>query len=214
MKHRPCLRLAPALVVAVLAGAGLQPALAQYKVVQPDGSTTYTDRPPTSGNARVTPLGHAAGTAAAATQGDASFPLELRQAAQRYPVTLLTTTDCPPCDTGRQWLQQRGVPYTEKRVLTQDDEQALLRLVGGRSLPSLTVGAQPVRGFSETEWQAYLDAAGYPREARLPRGWQPPPVTPLVATAPVRTTPVVPPALRAEPVTPTPPAAPVGTIRF
>jgi len=116
-------------------------------------------------------------------------------------VTLYTSADCAPCDTGRQWLLQRGVPYSEKRVTTQDDEQALVRLVGGRSVPSLTVGAQPVRGFAESDWQAYLDAAGYPREVKLPRGWQPPPVTPLVAVA----------APRAAPLPlPVPPAAPAA----
>ena len=42
-------------------------------------------------------------------------------------------------------------------------------------MPALTIGAQPLRGLSEADWTAYLDAAGYPRESRLPRGWQPPP---------------------------------------
>jgi len=189
--------------------------MAQYKVVQPDGSTTYTDRPPSDGTAKVTPIGQTSGAAAAVAQGDSSFPRDLRLAAQRYPITLYTAPDCAPCDTGRQWLLQRGLPYSEKRILTQDDEQALLRLVGGRSVPSLTVGAQPVRGFSDSDWLATLDAAGYPRDSRLPRSWQPPAVTPLVATAPRQPLP----AQRAEPQRPaiappaTSPPAP-GAIQF
>jgi len=51
-------------------------------------------------------------------------------------------------------------------------------------VPSLTIGVQPVRGLSETDWTAYLDAAGYPRESRLPRGWQAAPASPLAERAP------------------------------
>ena len=209
--HSPC-----ALVFALVLCSSVLPSAAQYKVVRPDGSTTYTDRPPTDGSARVIPMGQSPGAAAAAATGDIGFPRELRLAAQRYPVLLYTTPDCTPCDTGRQWLLQRGLPFTEKRIQTQDDEQALVRLVGGRSVPSLTIGAQPVRGFAESEWLSYLDAAGYPRDARVPRGWQPPPVTPLVATADPRATAAAAlPAPQAEPQRPSLPApAALGSIRF
>ena len=173
------------------------PAWALYKVVQPDGSTTYTDRPPASGNARTTTLGQSAAPA----QPELVFPLDLRQAAQRYPVTLYTAANCAPCDSGRQLLVQRGVPYSERRIASDEDAQALERLVGGRTLPALTIGAQPVRGLSETDWNTYLDAAGYPRESRLPRGWAPAPVLPLAERA-------TPPRPAAAPTTPpaTPPA--------
>ncbi|TAG29021.1 MAG: glutaredoxin family protein, partial [Verrucomicrobia bacterium] len=77
----------------------------------------------------------------AASGGDPSLPLELRQAAARYPVTLYTAADCPPCDSGRKLLQQRGIPYSERRVTSDEDAQALERLVGGRTVPSLTIGA-------------------------------------------------------------------------
>jgi len=152
----------------------------QYKVVRPDGSITYTDRPPLDASVRVTPIGRNAPPQPA----DAALPIELRQAAQRYPVTLYSTTDCTPCDNGRKLLQQRGIPYSERRIASEEDAQALERVVGGRTVPALTVGAQPLRGFSETDWGSYLDAAGYPRESRLPRNWPVPAVTPLVERAP------------------------------
>ena len=159
------------------------PASAQYKVVLPDGSVTYTDRPPvTDTTARITPLRRNGSVA----NPDAALPIELRQAMQRYPVTLYTAPDCTPCDNGRRYLQQRGVPFSEKRVATEEDAIALDRLVGGRTIPALTVGSQPLRGMSETDWTSYLDAAGYPRESKLPRNWPAPPVTALVERAPVR----------------------------
>ncbi len=184
------------------------PAVAQYKVVQSDGSVTYTDRPPASGNARITPLGRLGSGAPAPEE---TLPLDLRQVMQRYPVVLYTTQDCVPCDSGRKLLQQRGVPYGERRVISEEDALALERVVGGRTVPALTIGSQPVRGFSETEWLAYLDAAGYPRESRLPRNW------PVAEPAPVvdRAVPVVPvlPSARAAPAPAEVPAVTEG-LRF
>ena len=158
-------------------------ASAQYKIVAPDGSVTYTDRPHASDAGKVTPMRRGAETAAPAGAGavDGGLPFELRQIVARYPVTLYSGANCLPCDNGRQLLQQRGVPYSERSVSTEEDTAALARLSGGRTLPSLLVGLQPLRGFNPTDWSTYLDAAGYPRESRLPRNWQPPVATPLVA---------------------------------
>ena len=150
-----------------LAGAGLAgTALAQYKVVGPDGRITYTDRPPINEPGKVTALTRAGTAASAPAGGDGSLPFELRQVVSRYPVTLYTGANCAPCDTGRQMLQQRGVPYVERRIVTDEDTSALERLSGGRTIPSLTVGAQPLRGYNATDWANYLDVAGYP--ARVP----------------------------------------------
>ena len=187
-------------------------AQAQYKVVLPDGSVTYTDRPPVSSNARITALTRSGSSRGGAV--DIGLPSELRMPVQRYPVTLYTSSDCTPCDSGRRLLQQRGVPYSERRITTEDDAAALERLVGGRTVPALTIGAQPLRGLSETDWSTYLDVAGYPRENKLPRGWQAPEATALVerSTPAARTqAPTPAPEPRAaEPVQP----PPSGTIRF
>ena len=194
----------------VLAAA---PALALYKVVGPDGKVTYTDRPPTDNSSKVMSMG-AQGNVDPNT--DIGLPIELRQVAARYPVTLYTSPDCVPCDSARQLLQQRGVPYIEKRVVTDDDVAAFERLVGGRVLPGATIGAQQLRGLNAADWSSYLDAAGYPRESKLPRGWQAPPVTPVVAakvptvpaaaSAPARAAPV--------PVAVEPPPPAPGGVRF
>jgi glutaredoxin len=194
----------------VLAAASLA-TQAQYKVVGPDGRVTYTDRPPADSRAAVAPIG---GSAAPEGSSSAGLPPELQRAAQRFPVTLYVTADCAPCEDGRQFLQQRGVPYAVRRVgNSADDPPALERATGGRSVPALTIGTQALSGFSRSEWDSYLDAAGYPRESRLPRGWTPPPPTPLVERKPVAAA-VPPPA--AVPSTPAPAALPQPTpgIRF
>jgi glutaredoxin len=167
------------------------PALAFYKVVGPDGSVTYTDRPPVATTSKITTLGRN-GNATAAS--DSTLPFDLRQVASRYPVTLFTAADCPPCDSGRQLLQQRGVPFAERQVVSQDDAAALERAVGGRTVPALTIGAQALRGLSQAEWSSFLDAAGYPKESRLPRNYQAPAAAPLVERAAAQKAPQAPPA--------------------
>ncbi|MCU0969671.1 MAG: glutaredoxin family protein [Rubrivivax sp.] len=208
------------LAVAALLAAASLPALALFKVVAPDGSTTYTDRPPSTTNVRVTEIGRDGSAAPAAADPGAPLPFELRQVASRYPVTLYTASDCAPCDSGRQLLLQRGVPHLERRIVTEEDAAALERLVGSRTVPALGVGSQALRGFSSTDWTAYLDAAGYPRESRLPRNWRPLPAQPLVekatprvvaAPAPVADA-VAPPAPETSAEPDTEPAP--GTIRF
>jgi glutaredoxin len=169
------LRLLP--LAALFASA---PLLAQYKVVGPDGKVTYTDRPPSSTSGRVTELGGRGGVAAE----NAALPLELRQAVSRYPVTLYATVGaCEPCDSARQLLRQRGVPYSEKSVQNAEDADALERLSGGRDAPTLSIGSQTLRGLAPEVWSSYLDAAGYPRESRLPPNFAYAPATPLVARA-------------------------------
>ena len=74
--------LAIALGMALCAGG----ALAQYKVVGPDGSVTYTDRPPT-GATQVRPLQRSATAPAAPELGDPAHPPRRRQHARRYPLT-------------------------------------------------------------------------------------------------------------------------------
>ena len=194
----------------LMLGAATALAQAQYKVVQPDGSVTYTDRPPTASSARVTHLGR---SNVAAMPGDSALPAELRGAATKHPVTFYASSNCVPCDNGRRYLQQRGVPYSERLVTSEDDAAALERLVSGRTVPSLSVGAQPLRGFSEADWSSYLDAAGYPRENKLPAGWKPPQARPLIErAAPPIAAPEPAPAPVARTPEPQPPAP--GSIRF
>jgi glutaredoxin len=206
----------PLLIACALASLA-SPALAQYKVVAPDGSVTYTDRPPVADNARVSSLGRSGAAASGPSGSDVALPFDLRQVTSRFPVTLYTGANCMPCDSGRRLLQQRGVPYTERLVVSLEDSAVLERLTGGRTIPSLTIGAQQLRGFNPTDWTTYIDAAGYPAESRLPRGWQAQPATPLVAkvAAPAASAPPEVAAPR-PPVQAAPPAdtAPAPTLRF
>ncbi len=207
-------RRAAAVTFGLLLAATL-PAQALFKVVGPDGKVTYTDRPvATPPQSRVTPLTPAGAASAAA---DAALPLELREAAGRYPVTLYVVPDCAPCDAARSLLRERGIPYAEKIVSTHEDADALQRIAGTRDAPTLTLGTQPLRGFSPELWQSYLDSAGYPRQSRLPPSYRYPAATPLVerreaAPAPAPRPAPAAPATGATPGSGAPP--PTGGIRF
>jgi glutaredoxin len=149
-----------------------------YRIVGADGKVTFSDRPPPDAKAapaQAVPVANSGGTSAA------TLPAEVRQAAGRFPVTIYNGADCGPCLTARSYLMRRGVPFTEKSIVTEEDVQALQRISGGTSMPFATIGAQHIRGFNEVEWSQYLDAAGYPRTSQLPASYRNPEPTPLVA---------------------------------
>ena len=148
-----------------------------YRIVGPDGRVTYSDQPPPAAAAR--PVG--SGATASAAETNAQLPFQLRQVVGRYPVTLYTGSDCAPCNSGRNLLNARGIPYTEKLINSADDGEALKRLSGETSLPFLTIGAQQIKGYSDTEWTQFLDAAGYPKTSALPGNYRRPAPLPLVA---------------------------------
>jgi glutaredoxin len=195
-------------------GAALAtPSHALYKVVGPDGKITYTDRAPSSSEGRVSPI---AGSTAPGAAAEPALPAELRQAANRYPVVLYTANGaCEPCDAARQLLRQRGVPYSEKQVISNEDGDALQRLSGGRDAPTLTIGSQALRGLAGDVWNSYLDSAGYPRESKLPQGYQYPAPTPITERREAAPRAAAAPASAAPAPSPTPAPAPnPAAIRF
>ncbi len=209
-RRLPCVRhaaLAFWLAAAALSAQGQQ----VYKITGPDGKVTFSDKPPANTPATVT--GSVGDTSGNATP---NLPFELQQVANKYPVTLYTTANCGPCESGRRLLVQRGVPHTEKTVITNDDLAAFARISKDGGLPLLTIGGQHIKGFAATEWSGYLDAAGYPKQSVLPAAYRPAAAAPLsplkiapatAATTTGTTADDVAPA-RKRPTPPTPPTAP------
>ncbi len=186
-----------------------------YRIIGSDGKITFSDQPPpAASNARVSPSGSGAAGGAA---NNATLPFELRQVASRYPVTLYTGDNCNPCTSARAMLTSRGIPFSERTVTTNQDAEALKRLSGDNSLPFATIGGQQLKGFSDSEWTQFLNAAGYPASSVLPANYRQSPATPLVAVSLQPAVPANTTAARPEPAAPveTQPAAnnPAG-IRF
>ena len=167
-------------VVALLLLAGAVSAQSLYRSVGPDGRVTYSDRAPTvtAGKANVERRLESSSSLPSAT-----LPYDLREVVSRYPVTLYTAADCGPCASARALLNNRGVPFAERTIASNEDIAALNALSGNGSLPFATLGSQQLRGFSEQEWQRFLDAAGYPKTAQLPANWRAAVATPLAPRA-------------------------------
>lgn len=202
--------LAHGLVLALVAGS-CSPAWALYKVVGPDGKVTYTDRAPVNQPSQHISKGGVVSSGPA-------LPYELKQAAARYPVVLYTMPECGLCDQARTHLKSRGVPFTEKLVVTPTDAEALRKAENTTALPVARIGQQQLLGFNLSDWSKYLDAAGYPKASVLPAGHIWPAATPLTTPVPaprearpgdtrVRNVP-------AEPVAPAPSADNPAGIRF
>ncbi len=182
------------------------PAQAQlYKIVGPDGKVTYSDVPPQTKNAKVERK-NLGGTGS----GEANLPYEVAEAAKNNPVTVYTAASCAPCDEARSWLKQRGVPFAEKTVASNDDQTKLKQVAGELSLPFILVGRTKLRGFEPGSVQAALASAGYPASNKLPSNYvfrAPEPAAPVVEPkpVPVKPRPAAPIAEEAKEVRPTTP---------
>jgi|SRR5215470_6676103 len=130
-----------------------------YRYIDSDGRTVYSDRPPppTAKNVQPKRLGRN-------YIETNEIPLEARQAAERYPVTLYTFDCGELCSSAESLLNRRGIPFTTVTVSDQDGAAKLQALTGALNAPVLQVGDKVVlKGFSEQRWQSTLDDAGYPK---------------------------------------------------
>ena len=150
-----------------------------YRWVDDQGSVHYTDYPPPPNAKKVEEKKFTDNV----VQTD-KFPYSVQQAIKNYPVTLFTGDCGEVCTLAKAYLVKRGIPFSERQVQTPEDNDALERLSGGRDAPTLSIGAQILRGLSSEIWGSYLDAAGYPRESQLPANYQYPAAAPVVARAP------------------------------
>jgi glutaredoxin len=190
--------LAVAATLALL--PALAPAQAIYRIVGPDGRVTFSDKPPATSE-KATTLGPGGRSAQPAGAGE--LPFELREAMNRYPVTLYTGDNCEPCSAARNLLTRRGVPYTERTITTAQDIDALKRMGMEATVPSATIGGQRLKGYSEGEWEDYLSAAGYPATSRLPSTYRNAPASPLAPVSEAGSAPT-------RPATATPAPAPAA----
>ncbi len=172
MRASSLLVFSAGLLWATAAGAQL------YKSVGTDGKVTYSDTPPVSAaHTEKKPYGHG-------EPGDVLAP-ELSLALKKNPVTLYTADKCKPCDEGRTLLKQRGIPFAERTVKTNDDIAVLRQAGGDQQLPLLTIGNHQQQGFEASAWHAELTAAGYPTASKLPKTYQPPPPQAAAPAPPV-----------------------------
>jgi len=138
-----------------------------YKSTGPDGKVTYSDTPPAAG--KVIPQKTVAGEGGNSGDG---LPYELALAVKNHPVTLYSSEKCIPCDDGRKLLNERGIPFSEKTVKSNEDIAALRKITKDDQLPVLTIGSNKESGFLASAWGTALTAAGYPESNRLPKTYR------------------------------------------
>ena len=147
------------MLLALILGSSWVHAQSAYRWVDQEGKLHYSEALPPQGAREVEILRLEARAVAP------ELPYFLRLAVEKHPVTLHVTATCgAPCKTGRDYLNGRGIPFTEKPVVTDADLLALRQLIGIENVPVplMQVGTKTAAGFLETEWSSLLDDAGYP----------------------------------------------------
>lgn len=157
------------------ASAGAQ----MYKWKDAKGVVHFSDQPPPERGVKVEKKAVDGGAR------DVVLPYALAEAARRSPVVLYTTAGCAACDQGRALLNQRGIPFIEKTVTTNDDQQKLQEAGSSGQLPLLLVGGARRIGFEAGAWNETLTHAAYPAQRRLPAGYHNPVATPAAPPAAV-----------------------------
>ncbi len=171
-------RLDTTLIAAAIALSGSPVYAAQYKWIGSDGSVNYSDRQPPHDAQLVD------SRSVAPADGEAVLPYAIRQASTKYPVLLYTSSDCEPCGSARDHLIKRGIPFTEYTLRSKADADAYARAgFDGKTVPGVKVGRQTASGYDATALNALLDAAGYPKSARLPSQYARPAPRPLAGDA-------------------------------
>lgn len=169
-----------------------------YRWVGADGRVTYSDKPPPSsvGKQQQKPI----------ISGEASgdgLNYALSELAKNFPVALYTSSGCAPCDEGRLLLKNRGIPFSERTISSNEDIARMKQAGGDGRIPFLTVGRNPQSGFESGSWNAALSAAGYPVTSQLPANYQfSPPQPAAPPSIPMQQTPVE----ASKPATAPPPA--------
>jgi glutaredoxin len=112
---------------------------------------------------------------------DEDLPYESQRARQNFPVTLYAFPDCgSSCQQARDLLSKRGIPFTEKSLVKQEEIDAFRKDSGGSQVPAVTIGKTWVKGFLAEQWNKELDYAGYPKSVLT---YRPRPATPPVQPA-------------------------------
>jgi len=153
-----------------------------FKWVDKEGKVHYGDKPD-EGAVKAEKKKFAAPSA-----DDGNLSYGVRKAKQDFPVTLFVAANCGEiCVQARALLNKRGVPFSEKNLVTQVEIDAFKVKTGGEAIPTLMVGKAVLKGFEAGQWNSELDIAGYPKIAPYgSRPVQPAAAKPVVPVEPTK----------------------------
>lgn len=135
-------------------------AIELYHWVDKDGVVHYSEHP--HPDAEKIKIGTPAG--AASDVEDASLPYATRVAHKNFPITLYVSESCVDlCKQARDFLKNRGVPFAEVVLSTEEDMASFRQKSGTDIVPTISVGRSWLKGFQSQDWGNELDADGYPK---------------------------------------------------
>lgn len=130
-----------------------------YRWVDDKGRVEWRDTPPpASAAAKKVEQRNVGGS----TIETSTLPYSVQVAAKNFPVTFWTSKCGAACDQAKAHLVRRGVPHVEKDAQADDNFE---KLTGGTEVPVLYVGRNQIKGYLASQYDAALDAAGYPSSA-------------------------------------------------
>jgi len=131
-----------------------------YRSIDKDGKVHYGDRPlMDTEDVQELKLGQD-------PIPDDSLSYDAQRAKQNFPVTLYTASNGGQVNVqAREFLNKRGIPFTNKVLQTQEDVETFSKASGGNEVPALSVGRTWLKGFQAEQWNKELDFAGYPKTA-------------------------------------------------
>jgi glutaredoxin len=138
-----------------------------YRWVDASGKVNFSDQPPP---ASVKKPQKSSATSSEPSGENLNYGLS--EEAKDFPVTLYSSSDCAPCSEGRSLLKNRGIPFSEKTISTNEDLAQLKQVGGNGQLPFLTVGRTKLTGFEADAWNSALSVAGYPQSSQLPSNYK------------------------------------------
>jgi len=153
-------------VALAIASASAWAADTVYKVVQPDGSMVYSDRPPAAGKSDILEFRNLPASPLPESvirfRAEIEKSMKARAAALKEPqageLRFFTAKWCPHCRRAKAYLQQRGLPFTEYDSDTPDGMAAFVQ-ASGRVVPLLVSSAGRVQGYSEGKYDQFLASA-------------------------------------------------------
>lgn len=132
-----------------------------YRWVDGSGKVHYGDTLPADAQ-----RGEQRSPGSSVIEGKNDHSYATRRAHESHPVTLYVAENCvEACAQARSLLSKRGIPFSEKRLVTPEEIAAFRQESGGNGTPALSVGHKFLIGFQAGEWNSELDAAGYPKLA-------------------------------------------------
>ncbi len=71
-------------------------------------------------------------------------------------VTVYTSNTCPHCVSAKEYLNDKGIDYTEKNVQTDPSARKELMQMGHMGVPVIVVDGEEIVGFNKAKLEELL----------------------------------------------------------